>query len=705
MGIVYKARQISLNRIVALKRIRAGQLATAEEVGRFRREATAAAALDHAHIVPILEVGEHGGHHYFTMKLIEGGNLATRGDTVRGDTRATARLLAAVARAVHHAHQRQILHRDLKPSNILLDSDGRPHVSDFGLAQPLEREGKLTQSGAIVGTPEYMAPEQARGEKGLTTAADVYGVGAILYFLLTGRPPFQGDYNWETLKQVVEQEPAAPRSLAPGTNRDLETICLKCLEKAPAQRYGSTEALAEELENWLEGTPIKARPARATERLWKWARRRPARATVLAASVLLLALGAALWVQYRDLQFANALAISMEKERDAKAQAERVQERLARERQWFQLLHQAKAERLRGNRDQALAHLKTLAELSRAAGDVGDLALLHEEAFLAINTPGAQLLRELQLGRILSSGHPHRSIQMAPDGRSVLIAGGRSGHEEAGIWYVPLGPGEPVVHEGSRLKLTISGPQAKWAPGGKLVAIDVHSEKHFLWDPAANRDLPPLLETPPALKPNPVHTSPRGRWQAEGYHYWKVGELRRRKAPGGIIRFLDETRLLARKGPNDHDSALIVWNLEAARAETERASGWPGPQFFGPSRILWCDGKTMQVWDPLRDENVLTWSPTDHAYWGRTEQLAFIAARPKGQPATLKVLDPQRGVVVAELPLGAKVSWEDLQNQGRWLVRARSRYMAGHDHDPAEREDVGSCGRCRRRHGRSRRTP
>jgi WD40 repeat protein len=295
MGVVYKARQVSLNRTVALKMILAGQLASAEDVRRFRAEAEAPANLDHPHIVPIYEVGEHDGRHYFSMKMMPGSSLSVQAPGLMTDPRAVARLLATLAQAVHHAHQRGIIHRDLKPSNILIDDTGQPHVADFGFARRLD-DGQQSGSGTIAGTASYMAPEQALGTKQLTTAVDVYGLGAILYEVLAGRPPFQGATLLETHKQVIEREPVKPRSFNPKVNRDLETICLKCLDKDPTKRYGSALALAEDVERWLRGSPIQARPASLAERTVKWARRRPTAAALVAVSAAaLLCLAASGW--------------------------------------------------------------------------------------------------------------------------------------------------------------------------------------------------------------------------------------------------------------------------------------------------------------------------------------------------------------------------------------------------------------------------
>lgn len=320
MGVIYRARQLSLNRLVALKMVQAPHLLSDEARLRFRVEIEAVAQLDHPHIVALYESGEQDGAHFFTMRLVEGGDFGAQLKQER-PLRQSIRTLVKVCRAVHYAHQRGILHRDLKPSNILVDAHGEPHVADFGLATPLDRDTGFTFTSSVLGSPNYMAPEQATGRtRQLTTAVDVYGLGAILYHILTGRPPFQAPTPIETLRLVVDTDPVPPRSLKPRVDADLETIALKCLRKGPGERYGSAEELALDLECWLEGRPIRARPIGWLATAWRWARRHPAPAVLGAAlmlALLTIAVGtslAAVRIRKADQQSASNLRESLLRE-------------------------------------------------------------------------------------------------------------------------------------------------------------------------------------------------------------------------------------------------------------------------------------------------------------------------------------------------------------------------------------------------------
>lgn len=394
MGVVFRAHQVSLNRPVALKMILAGQLASPDAVERFRMEAEAAAHLDHPNIVPVYEVGTRDGHHYFSMKLIPGRSLSEAksewcvlradettssvgtltklmGETesqatqvlpnatprrsnlpspsiavvshaeLRARQHKVARLLETLARAVDHAHQRGVLHRDLKPGNVLMDDAGEPHITDFGLAKRMDADSQLTASQAIVGTPAYMSPEQASGSKRLTTATDVYGLGAILYELLTGRRLFVGDSPVQILQMVLETEPIAPRAIEPRLNLDLETICLKCLQKEPQRRYSSAAALADDLRHFLNGEPIQARPIGTFGRFGRWCRRNPVIASLIAGAFLSLTigLGAALHFAIKASNTAvsereqRGLAERREKEARDAAKAETAAKLLAQEKE------------------------------------------------------------------------------------------------------------------------------------------------------------------------------------------------------------------------------------------------------------------------------------------------------------------------------------------------------------------------------------
>ncbi len=295
MGVVYKARQLGLNRIVALKMILAGRHAAEADLTRFRLEAQAVASLLHPNIVQVFAIGESRGHPFFSLEYMGGGTLAQRLDHRPQGAQEAARLAAVLARAVHAAHQRGIIHRDLKPANILLAADGTSKIADFGLAKQLDADGGLTASNAILGTPSYMAPEQA-GQKSVAIgpAADIYALGAILYEALTGRPPFLAETQLDTILQVISDEPAPPSQLQSRVPADLEAVCLRCLRKEPRKRYPSAAALAEDLDRFLNGTPTEAGQHGSTP----WLRRHSGHLT--AAAVWLLTLAVMVAVHSRD---------------------------------------------------------------------------------------------------------------------------------------------------------------------------------------------------------------------------------------------------------------------------------------------------------------------------------------------------------------------------------------------------------------------
>src|SRR4051794_17091645 len=328
MGVVYKARQLKLGRTVALKMILAGTFASGSDRGRFMHEAEAVASLRHLHIVQVHDVGDLDGLPYFTMEYVEGGSLGQKLAGTPQPALEAAELVAKLAGAVQAAHDAGIVHRDLKPGNVLLTADGTPKITDFGLARHFGRDDTPTLSGARVGTPSYMSPEQAAGKSGAVgPAADVYSLGAILYELLTGRPPFRAESATATVLQVMHQEPAPPSRLNCKVPRDLETVCLKCLQKDPRRRYASAAALADDLRRFLEGRPILARPLGWGGRVLRWARREPAAAALVATAVALVALavGGGFWVQRQRATGRAADALARQAAEDALSHAQDLQ--------------------------------------------------------------------------------------------------------------------------------------------------------------------------------------------------------------------------------------------------------------------------------------------------------------------------------------------------------------------------------------------
>jgi len=383
MGVIYKARQISLNRIVAVKMMLPGLVVSEAEAQRFQTEAEAIGNLRHPNIVAIYEVGAHEGRRYFSMDYIEGQSLAAmiRDHPLPEET--AARYVKVIAEAMQYAHRQGILHRDLKPSNVLLDKTGKPCLTDFGLAKRMGSDSRLTASGVVLGTPSYMPPEQAAGKnKQLGPASDVYSLGAILYELLTGRPPFQAANTLDTVLLVINSEPIAPRLLNPKLSRDLETICLKCLEKDARRRYPSAQELADDLDRYLNRKPIKARPLSVLNRAWRWSRRNPWPTAAAAAIVLLLlAVLASVW------------AISSR--RTAMISEQRLRQ---------SLFEQVRSERLAGNRAESL---ETPADVAR----INSAPELRQEAGQTITISGARLMREVE----------GIKVAFSPDGKMLAV--------------------------------------------------------------------------------------------------------------------------------------------------------------------------------------------------------------------------------------------------------------------------------------------
>jgi hypothetical protein len=532
MGVVYKARQVSLNRMVAVKMILAGQLASQADVQRFRTEAEAAANLDHPNIVPIYEVGEHEGQHYYSMKLVEGGSLASWITDCRLQSadfqKQAAKIMVQVARAVHHAHQRGILHRDLKPGNILLqkaegekDDKGAsdssiiaPHssftsmVTDFGLAKRVEGDRALTQSGALVGTPSYMAPEQARSEKVLTTAVDVYALGAILYELLTGQPPFRAETALDTVLWVLEKEPASPRSLNGKIKLDLETICLKCLRKEPDKRYESAAALANDLERWTRGELIQARPPGTLERGIKWAKRRPALAGLVAVSLLAVITLAAVILNSnarlkdeRDHALEEEQKAGIERGKALQAKTEANRQRLRAE----ELLSHNRVER--GLRLLDLGNslgLLDLLEARRAAEDLPHL----KDARTTLWT-GWEAACSGRLEMTLPASVPVTALAFHPVGKAVAT---RQEDGSITLWDWATGQSQwttaaPKLWNEAKLAFALDGKTllCRMSPKTTAVTADIQ-----VWETAAGRAMGPPGGVGQAGEV--ACSSPDGRW-------------------------------------------------------------------------------------------------------------------------------------------------------------------------------------------------
>ncbi len=643
MGVVFKARQVNLNRVVALKMILAGQLAHDSDVKRFYAEAEAAASLDHPGIVPIFEIGQHDGQHYFSMAFVEGESLAKKVANGPLPPRDAAQLVKQVSEAVEYAHAKGIIHRDLKPANVLLDSQGQPKVTDFGLAKQTQGDSGLTGTGQILGTPSYMPPEQAAGKlEQIGPHSDVYSLGALLYCLVTGRPPFQAASPTDTLLQVLNQEPVAPRQLNPQVPLDLETIALKCLEKEPARRYVRASDVADELARFLRGEPILARPVGWIERQWRWCKRNPLVAGLIAAIYLVLLIGMGVAWQLERIANLNADA-AQQNAREAGAQRDRademsqaaLREKEIAEQQRQRAVQQAQlarehaesAELARDQMQQARQAAEDQRKAAEQARGEAEAALyfnrisLSQQYWIADNLSGSRrILDDCPLDRrgwewryldrlhhtdlvtLPGNGQFTSSLKFSADGKR-MAAFAQSGDAGVRIWDLSTNkPLAEMTHARCQRQFTCGDLSAD----GKIVVLGDRSGAISFWDAETGQLTREFTKLPRAA--GSLSLSPDGKWLAAARADGRNGE-----------------RLLPLTEPPRNED-LVVWDI-ASGEEVFHPKGHGFVALFSPdgSRLLSFKMNTSLRLRTAAPESFLTL--IDTANWTEI---------PTGNPGTIR---------------------------------------------------------------------